>query len=424
MPPRSRISPGGLVRLARLVAACLALTVALPALPAGADTASTLHGTRARLAELEHQIQSATDLLGSAQATLADGSRRLDRLQSDLGAVSSRIAKQEARFAAAEQRVMAVRDSLGIARSRMRGLRSRLDQHARDAYMAGAVAEFDVLLSSSSMGDLADRAEFLGLVSRHESDLASGARTRGLALADSQHELERVLAARATAMRRLQGQRSRLAGRFAAQQAVFESQRAALQDRQNLVADLDTRRAEVMSLVDSLKNRLASEERARALEAARQAAAAAASAGSGSRYDGTMPISYTKWASLLLPKLSAPVCRSNLVAVVAWEASEYTKAQWNPLATTQSMPGASAFNSVGVRNYASLDQGLDATVLTLNGPASRGYGAILASLRACADAMNTAYAINASAWCRGCAGGAYVIAVVPAVEAFFSQQRP
>jgi peptidoglycan hydrolase CwlO-like protein len=407
-----------------MMAACLAVAVALPALSAGADTASTLHGTKARLAELERQIQSATDLLGSAEATLADGARRLDALQSDLAAVSSRIAQEEARFAAAEQRVMAVRESLGTARSRMRGLRSRLDQHARDAYMAGAVAELDVLLSSSSMGDLADRAEFLGLVSRQESDLASGARTRGLALADSQQELERVLAERAAAMRRLQGQRSRLAGRFAAQQAVFEAQRAALQDRQRIVADLDTRRAEVLSLVDSLKHRLASEERARALEAARQAAAAAASAGSGSRYEGTMPISYTKWASLLLPKMSAPVCRDNLVAVVAWEASEYTKARWNPLATTQSMPGASAFNSVGVRNYTSLEQGLEATVLTLNGAPARGYGAILSSLRACADAMTTAHAINASAWCRGCAGGAYVIAVVPAVEALFSQQQP
>ena len=424
MPLRSRIIPGGPVRLARLVAACLAAAVALRALPAGADTASTLHGTRARLAELERQIQSATDLLGSAQATLADGARRLDTIQAELAAVSSRITHEEARFAAAEQRVMAVRDSLGTARSRMRGLRSQLDQHARDAYMAGAVAELDVLLSSSSMGDLADRAEFLGLVRRHESDLASGARIRGLALADSQHELEIVLAERAAAMRRLQGQRSRLAGRFAAQQAVFEAQRAALQDRRRIVADLDTRRAEVLSLVEGLKNRLASEERAAALEAARQAAAAAASAGSGSRYEGTMAISYTKWASLLLPKLSAPVCRDNLVAVVAWEASEYTKARWNPLATTQSMPGASAINSVGVRNYTSLEQGLEATVLTLNGAPARGYGAILASLRACADAMSTAHAINASAWCRGCAGGAYVIAVVPAVEAFFSQQQP
>jgi hypothetical protein len=259
-------------------------------------------------------------------------------------------------------------------------------------------------------------------VSRHESELSSAVRARRRVLDASRSSLERVLADRAAALRRLQGQRSRLSDRFSVQQAMFDAQRAALMDRQRIVADLDARRREVLSLVARLKDRLAAEDRAAALEAARQAAAAADAAGSGSRFFGTMPISYTKWATLLLPRLSAPVCRENLVAVVAWEAAEYTKARWNPLATTKSMPGASAYNGVGVRNYVSLEQGLDASVLTLTeGRPEHGYGAIISALRACASAMDTASAINASAWCRGCAGGAYVVAVVPAVEAFFSQ---
>ncbi len=103
--------------------------------------------------------------------------------------------------------------------------------------------------------------------------------------------------------------------------------------------------------------------------------------------------------------------------MVAWQYSEFTQAEWNPLADTLAMPGSTTFNSVGVQNYASLDQGLQATRYTLvNGP-WLGYGAILSELAACADPMTTARAINASMWCRSCAGGEYVVNDVPKVEA-------
>jgi len=61
---------------------------------------------------------------------------------------------------------------------------------------------------------------------------------------------------------------------------------------------------------------------------------------------------------------------------------------------------------------------LQATVLTLQqGYASHGYDAIVQNLRACADPVRTAEAINASDWCRGCSGGAYVTGVVERVIA-------
>lgn len=55
--------------------------------------------------------------------------------------------------------------------------------------------------------------------------------------------------------------------------------------------------------------------------------------------------------------------------VVAWQAGENTQAAFNPLATTQSAPGATCFNYIdgrcGVRNYTSREQGLQATVETI-----------------------------------------------------------
>ena len=54
---------------------------------------------------------------------------------------------------------------------------------------------------------------------------------------------------------------------------------------------------------------------------------------------------------------------SNVQAITAWEQAEGTKAAFNPLATTQGgFTGETQFNSVGVKNYTSYQDGLDANV--------------------------------------------------------------
>src|SRR5205823_14688638 len=118
---------------------------------------------------------------------------------------------------------------------------------------------------------------------------------------------------------------------------------------------------------------------------------------------GGMPITYGQWAEKFLPAISAPVSQNNLVAMVAWQSAEGTMASWNPLATTYDMPGATDFNSVGVKNYTSVAQGVQAVVRTLENP-GHGYEAIVGNLQAAADPMVTAGAINASDWCHGCSG--------------------
>ncbi|MBA3690249.1 MAG: hypothetical protein H0W82_02410 [Actinobacteria bacterium] len=124
-----------------------------------------------------------------------------------------------------------------------------------------------------------------------------------------------------------------------------------------------------------------------------------------------------RWARALLAQIGAPDCQENRLLLVAWQAQESTDARFNPLATTHPMPGATDFNSVGVKNYRSPSQGLLATRDTLQGgDASYGYDSILASLRACSDAESTAWFVNASAWCRECTGGIYLTALLPVVR--------
>ena len=134
------------------------------------------------------------------------------------------------------------------------------------------------------------------------------------------------------------------------------------------------------------------------------------------------PLTYEAWAGAFLGRLEAPACDENLLIVVTWQTAESTSARFNPLATTRDMPGATDMNEVGVKHFVSLEQGLDASRDTLLlGAESYGYGAIVASLRACAPAEATARAINASAWCRGCVGGAYVTGLLPIVRATYDE---
>jgi hypothetical protein len=136
-------------------------------------------------------------------------------------------------------------------------------------------------------------------------------------------------------------------------------------------------------------------------------------------------ITYPQWAALFLDRIQAPVCGNNLISVVAWEQQEHTEAAWNPLATTYAMPGATRFNTVGVRNFTSLDGGLDATVLTLNhGWSTQGYGWIVYYLQHCADPQTTARAINGSGWCAGCAGGSYVVGLIPSATDAYLKAYP
>lgn len=104
------------------------------------------------------------------------------------------------------------------------------------------------------------------------------------------------------------------------------------------------------------------------------------------------------WASDVLNALGMPVTSENVRFLNAWAQAEGTKAGYNPLATTQGMAGATNFNKVGVKNYASYGDGIAATVKTLR---NGNYGNILAALANGNDAMAAARAVAGSKWGTG-----------------------
>lgn len=110
------------------------------------------------------------------------------------------------------------------------------------------------------------------------------------------------------------------------------------------------------------------------------------------------------FAGLLLHAIDAPVTRRNLISLVTWMEGENTEAAFNPFATKQSMAASTAFNSAGVRNYATLADGVEATRRTLDYGSRHGlygYDKIIRRLRANAMPRRTLRAVKASAWGTG-----------------------
>jgi hypothetical protein len=100
------------------------------------------------------------------------------------------------------------------------------------------------------------------------------------------------------------------------------------------------------------------------------------------------------WAQDILSGIGAPVTPENIKMMETWMAHEGGAIHNNPLNTTQEAPGATNWNSIGVKTYNSYEQGLAATLQTLN---NGMYGAILEAFRR-GDPAAARSAIVSSPW--------------------------
>jgi hypothetical protein len=364
----------------------LALCLAASSLVAGvasshASTADRLEKARARLTTLSDQITAQSQAVEDARSAASDAEARA--AEADQALVPLIVHRVEV-----AQRVATVQADLAEAQ-----------QHFHDAVVQAFIAApglqpgaatFAAVLDANSFEDVQDQLAF--------GEAAAGVRAKAIA---DVTKLDRQLATRGATLDDLITAADDIRAR---RDAAVAEQQAALVREQEAMQALDQARTEVVALIDRLRAKLAPQDVQNVARA----------------FQGDQNISYGKWAEAFLQVMGAPRCHANLVVTIAWQAQEGTQAAWNPLATTHLMDGSTDFNSVGVQNYRTLAQGLEATKETIeNGWETYGYGAVIRSMRDCADPLDTAQAIAASSWCAGCAGGQYVIGIVPAVEASF-----
>lgn len=105
-----------------------------------------------------------------------------------------------------------------------------------------------------------------------------------------------------------------------------------------------------------------------------------------------------KFAKDLLAALGLPVTAENIRFLEAWQQAEGTRARFNPLATTKTYAGATTFNTAGVKNYATYEDGIAATAATLR---LKAYTGVMAAMRSGTSAETAAQAVAASPWGTG-----------------------
>jgi len=366
----------------RVLALCLAASSVVAGVATShASTADRLDKARARLVALSDQITTQSQAIEDARSAASDAEARAAEADQALVPlivhrveVAQRVSSVQADLAAAQQRFY---DAVVQAFIAAPGLQPGAET-------------FAAVLDANSFEDVQDQLAF--------GEAAAGVRADAI---EEVTTLDRQLAARGATLDDLITAAEDVRAR---RDAALGEQQAALVREQQAMQALDQARTEVVALIDRLRAKLAPQDVQNVARA----------------FQGDHNISYGKWAEAFLQVMGAPRCHANLVVTIAWQAQEGTQAAWNPLATTHRMDGSSNFNSVGVQNYRTLAQGLEATKETIdNGWETYGYGAIVRSMRDCADPLDTARAIAASSWCSGCAGGQYVIGIVPAVEASF-----
>ena len=348
--------------------------------PAGATPQAKLADARAQLRNLSAQIQ--------AQAA------EVAQLQDRVAAANARVATASAELARVQGQRAELSAELDQARAAWEKARANLNDLAAESFMhtAGTLdaTTLDAVLGSSSWQEMNDRLAFTSALSLIEAGVAARADAARARLTDQ------VAAANASA-----AQQADLLAQLTTARDVASTALAAQTEASTRLA---ATRDQIVALISHLAKVVRESELG----------------GVGSAFQGPYHVSYGEWAVRFLRLIQAPTCRDNQVVMVAWQVQEFTQAAWNPLATTHAMPGSTVYNSSGVQNYTSLGQGLQATEDTLRGGSgSYGYGAILDALSRCDPAMTTAAAVNASAWCSGCTNGAYLVGLVPKVEADF-----
>ncbi len=92
--------------------------------------------------------------------------------------------------------------------------------------------------------------------------------------------------------------------------------------------------------------------------------------GSGGGGGGALAAGEVGYIQRVMRDLHAPADQNNIRSLERWAKKEFPRyppsAKWNLMASTMHMPGSTRFNSVGVQNYRSEDQGAEATARTLD----------------------------------------------------------
>ena len=223
---------GVVFRRALAVVAALALLTSFAQVAlAEPSTQEKLDAAKAEFEQLKNQIASQQQVLNQLSAEAAVIAERWEVASGRWEQVTSALRKTQL--------------ALAEAQAEYQGLKSDLEERARQAYITGPGSGLEFLLSASSIADLSARMEYVNALSQEDADLATEVQNVRNTLAAQKEDQETLQAKAAKALKKVESEQAALDAKFDEQQAVLD--------------DLDAKKARAEDLVKQLTKRYQNE---------------------------------------------------------------------------------------------------------------------------------------------------------------------
>lgn len=222
-------SGSGIVfRRALAVVTSLALLMSLSHVAlAEPSTQEKLDAAKAEFEQLKNQIASQQQVL--------------NRLSAEAAVIAERWEVANGRWEQITAQLHDTRFALAEAQAEYQGLKSDLEDRARQAYITGPGSGLEFLLGATSIVDLSARMEYVNALSQEDADLATEVQNVRNTLADEKAHQEKLQARAAKALQKVEAERAALDAKLAEQQDVLDDLNSAKARAEELVKQLTKR---------------------------------------------------------------------------------------------------------------------------------------------------------------------------------------
>jgi murein DD-endopeptidase MepM/ murein hydrolase activator NlpD len=216
----------------------LAVVAALAILTSLAQVAAAEPSTEERLDAAKAEFEQLKNQIASQQQVL-------NQLSAEAAVIAERWEVATGRYEQVTAELHQTQVALAEAQAEYQGLKSDLEERARQAYITGPGSGLEFLLGATSIADLSARMEYVNALSQEDADLATEVQNVRNALAAQKEDQEKLQAKRAKVVKKVESEKAALDAKFDEQQAVLD--------------DLDAKKARAEDLVKRLAKRYQNE---------------------------------------------------------------------------------------------------------------------------------------------------------------------
>ena len=212
----------------------LAVVAALALLTSFAQVALAEPSTQEKLDAAKAEFEQLKNQIASQQQVL-------NRLSAEAAVIAERWEVASGRWEQVTSELRKTQLALAEAQAEYQGLKSDLEERARQAYITGPGSGLEFLLGASSIADLSARMEYVNALSQEDADLATEVQNVRNTLAAQKEDQETLQAKAAKALKKVESEQAALDAKFDEQQAVLGDLNAKKARAEDLVKQLTKR---------------------------------------------------------------------------------------------------------------------------------------------------------------------------------------